>query len=219
MLPFKFGDKTIQIKNKWEELTLSEFLRFPNEVDTSPLASVNNFYDILSILSGITKEDLMNVAIEDINNDLIKGCMAFLSTPMPKQMPKQIHVCCTVIDVPQDLSIKTHGQFMMFNALCIKEIGDGENVSRKFLWDKAPQALAIYLQPLITGKKFDGDKIDELAETIAEQLPAVQAAPILTFFLNKYSNSVPVKPSFNIHTMRIIKGPEPVSSPSSQTGT
>ncbi len=215
MIPFKLGDKSINVKNKWEEITLGEFLRFPTVPSDDPIKKVIYFYDIFSVLSGISKTELMNVNPEDMADDIIAECMAFMSTPMPNELPKEIAIAGKSIQIPEDISIKTHGQFLMFNTSCIQETRTEETTSRKFIWDKSALALAIYFQPLYTGKKFSGDDLKEL-ESLCRDIPAIDAIPICSFFLRKYTNSSPLSPTYDTHPMMIILQQEQENSSSSE---
>jgi len=153
----------------WDEITLGQFVM----LEGKKLDALERF----SIMTGVDIEIFDNSRKKDLE-DLVYSATYFLTNPPDWKnlsVPDKIVVKGKVIKVPTDLGQETVGQSIMFKQVAVES---------EVLIDLIPKFLAIYLQPLIFGGKFDRTKLEETEELLNEQ-PALSMYAIANFFLIK----------------------------------
>jgi hypothetical protein len=187
MTPFKFGSKKINIPAGYHELTVKQFQALSALSDKGDLK--NNFFDILEVFTGIAAQVWFDAELTELaETQLLTALMWVADFPEWEKipMPNKITVGKKKIVIPKDLSIKAFGQRMHF-----KQVTNGKNI-----FDAMPQALAAYLQPLYTNKKFNPDEIEPMVALCGE-CNLFEAFPVATFFLRKYVGSSAGRMKFN----------------------
>lgn len=174
MVPFKIDGKSFEIPQHYGALTLGQFLRLKNE---SP-----DFIGIISILSGIERAAIEQV--EDIDLDYkIAPFLEWLKEPFDLQntiLPSFIEISGKQYDRPTGLGINTYGQKLALQ----NEIEEKENTAQSEI-DCYPYALALYMQPIVTGKPYDEEEVQKLIPEILK-CRLSEAWPIASFFLSNY---------------------------------
>lgn len=177
MISFQITDNKgkrmkVECPSSWDELTLKNLLDIEN-CDRAPLT-------IFSLLTGIEFDILRDSKQEDLEYQIYLAIEFVHDSPKWDELkpPSNIVIDGRVIKIPKDISVLTLGQKIMF---------DQTLVNATNLTQVIPQALAIYLQPLIDGAKYDRDK-QEAAQKVILTLPATQMYALVNFFLTSRSN-------------------------------
>lgn len=181
----EINGKNFLFPESWHEITVAQLIALRAMEQNAPLAK--QICEALAILSGTKANEWFDMDADTDTHDTIFDLLAWTKQEIDWQklpVPKVLTIGDRAIDIPQDLTLKTYGQVTVFESLVfptVEKTGD--------LTDAIPVALAIYLQPLITGSKFDADK---LGDTIADinKLRACEAFPVANFFLKKYLQSM-----------------------------
>jgi hypothetical protein len=85
------------------------------------------------------------------------------------------------LEIPEDLNLKAFSQSQVFGMEILDKVETLDD-----LMGKADLALAIYLQPLHTGKVFSPDDIAPFT-VMARETKALQAFPVAAFFLRRWT--------------------------------
>jgi hypothetical protein len=171
MIPFKSGNLEFELPSKYGDLTFEQFYKIKDS-DGKPSS-------IVSILSGIDKAILDRCSDLDLDQKLYPY-LEFLKEPFDLHtyfVPDFIEVDGITYPKPKDLGLQTIGQKWHLEDL-YKEVSEkgGTDV------DLFPQALAIYLQPTITGTVYDSDKVEELIPKMMK-VKLIEGWPLASFFL------------------------------------
>lgn len=181
MIHFKLGQDELKLPVGWSEVTVEQFLQL------RAISTENDIIKILSILSGISYEkwsELKLANFEKAVDDIISTLSWMSDIPDFKSlpMPKKYMLADKLIDIPDDLKLETLGQRFIFEREifpCIERTGDVIEVIDK--------AIAIYIQPRVTGKDFDANKaIMADVESKVRASFIFEAYPIASFFFNNY---------------------------------
>lgn len=190
-LTFQLDTERFTLPSGWHEVTVDQFLRLRKAGQS--LSQV----EMLSIFSGLPVETWMRVPLTEINFDLLNAALSWCHEPLELESlvcPKYISVgdvklltgslnvaikAGHMVRVPKDLRIETYGQKVMFDLMVLPELEKSGDVV-----DCIDSALAIYLQPAISGKPFDSDNLDPYIEAI-RKCKIVEAYPVAAFFLRK----------------------------------
>jgi len=179
MINFTFkseeGDIKVSAPSSWEEVSVEHFI--------NPLFLSGNSMGLLSALSGIDREVLMN-SRADITGQLTR--MVEFMAKDPKGYKKQkrsdtITLMGKKCKVPKDIELERVGQKIMFQDVMSKH---------KLLYEGIPEAIAIYIIPELHPEgKFDDAMIPEVVEEI-KKLRIVDVFPIADFFLTSYARLI-----------------------------
>lgn len=184
MIPFKAGSKEINIPSSWDDITLAQF--------SSLRKCDGDFCKMLEVLTGEPSDFWDSVEIGTIELDTLVESVGFFKIPPPSvegEKPLSITINEKLYDVPQDLSVKALGQRMMFEKtvfpLC-NLIKTGQGVKLQSIEpEAAAAAIAIYMQPIVSGKLFSSSEATTLIKQI-DKCKVSEAFPVANFFLRKY---------------------------------
>lgn len=190
---FRYGnEQEIKIASSYSELTVKQFAQLANPKRKGDLC------EVLAVVSDKPYEfwfdaDITKVGMEDLSNALL--WTANVPDFRGLSVPKEIKINGNAVKVADDISIKTLGQELSFVQLVIPRIKSYRNDKEEEameLTDAIAMAMAVYLQPEITGKKFDADTLPE-TEKLCSACNIMEAYPVANFFLNRYFTSKNVK--------------------------
>lgn len=156
-------------------MPLGVYLRVVDIVKDDTVSIESRNVQIISLLSGIPEEELLNMPIADMRK--YSDTLDFLHEEPKIGKPKKTYTLgmhqCEVQIKPEKL---TTAQYIDF-----KELAGMAN-------DKPEVVLSIFLVP--KGKRYnDGYDVEEVQRAILDRLPATDAQSILAFFLRRWQES------------------------------
>lgn len=181
MITINFAASELSIKSDWSEITVRDFIALEN------IQQTGDIIDLLSILSSKPRKEIKAFYITDDDEIRIAETIDWVNSFNENYLIKKDHLTIDgkVINIPTDLSVHTFAQKVAFEQAIKPHLIIEDGFITGFKNSAIPLAIAIYLQPLITGKSFDADSINTTAEKINDLL-FIEAAPIASFFLNRY---------------------------------
>jgi hypothetical protein len=185
MITATINGKKVAFPASWAEVTVNQFFNIRSIDPKKEQAQV--IFEVLDILTGIPASTWYDMEANQVSTDTILGLIEFIKEPIEwegLEVPKEVVLNGKTCKVPKDLELKTYGQAVLFESKILPVVLDkGE------LTDVLKTALAIYLQPIYTGEKFDGEKLEEMEEVVGA-LPIYTAFPVANFFFRKYLRSL-----------------------------
>lgn len=185
MIAATINGKKVAFPASWAEVTVDQFFKIRSIDPGKEQAQV--ICEVLDILTGIPASTWYDMEANQVSTDTILGLIEFIKEPIQwegLEVPKEVVLNGKTCKVPKDLELKTYGQAVLFESKVLPVVLDkGE------LTDVLKTALAIYLQPIYTGEKFDGEKLEEMEEVVGA-LPIYTAFPVANFFFRKYLRSL-----------------------------
>jgi hypothetical protein len=175
MIPFDTGYIKFEIPQDYGELTLKQFFDLR--------ASDGKLLTVLSILSGLPKSDWEQCKDLDLEYK-IAPYLRFLYEPFNSDLyllPDKLKIDGQYYDRPKNLTFEAWGQKLAFAEEYERIISEGKGEL-----DLYPYLLALYFQPIFTGKKYESDLVDKLLPKIME-CKIEEAFPIAAFFLTSYA--------------------------------
>lgn len=172
MVHFKSNGFEFSLPSCYGDLTLSQFFKLKN-------LQSNKLIDILPILSGLDKAIWEQFADIDID-EKIAPCLEFLQGEFDCHLylvPDYITISDKQYPKPKSLALNTFGQKLALQTA----IADAEKQGKDSL-EIYPYALALYMQPIVTGKPYDSDMVDDLVPAVM-QCKLSEAWPLCSFFL------------------------------------
>lgn len=185
MITATINGKTVNFPASWSEVTVDQFFKIRSIDPAKEQAQV--ICEVLEILTGIPASTWYDMDAKEADTNVILSLIEFIKEPIEWQgleVPKEVTLGGKVCKVPKDLHLKTYGQAVLFESKILPvvlEKGDFTDVLRT--------ALAIYLQPVYTGEKFDGERLEE-TEALVGALPIYTAFPVANFFFRKFLRSL-----------------------------
>lgn len=177
MIPFKIEGKKYSLPNYWADVTVKQFKELK-------AYDGEDYVKFLSIITGVEYSTLYNTKQIDII-DKVEPFLQFLKTPFgDKDKVTTITIDQKVYDVPKDLTQYTLAQkIAAWNAYskAITETKDPYN-ALSFV-------VAVYLQPIVTGKEYSSDAAHAFAKDVIDKLSIIPVYSIGSFFLNAYVQS------------------------------
>lgn len=173
MISLKINGTKVECPGCYEELTTGTFQRVFREWDMeNPLAKRDSF-KLFSILTG-TSFAGMQPSVE--NEATIWNAVGwFVTEPFrfSAQLPKVLQIGDKIISVPRKVAVLSYGQNVMLRQAIDKS---------KFMEENISIAVAICLQPLYDGGKFDYDRALEIEKLILD-MPIYLTHPVGFFLL------------------------------------
>lgn len=190
MKDFIVNAKNISLPSGWDEITVDQFFRLKDN------ASNPDILTQLAILSNTERGFWFDTEIPDKEFELIVDAITWAVTPPDLDsfiMPPVYLLGEKTLVIPKDLTLKTLGQKVTFEQMVL---------TKALLIDDKPvfdinvvcEAVAIYLQPLYTGEKFDPEKLEHITHLVRLTLFS-DVYGIASFFLTQLFPSV--KPKAN----------------------
>ncbi len=200
MNDFTINEIKVSLPSGWDGVTVDQFLKL-KEAALKPDILVQ-----LSILSNTDKQLWFDSDIETIYFETILDSIAWaVTTPDIDNfiMPPVYQLGEKIIVIPKDLTLKTLGQKITFEQMILSKA--------VMVYDKPAcdinvicEAVAIYLQPLYTGEKFDPEKLDEVVSLVRHTL-FCDVYAIASFFLTQLFPSAKLKQSNSKETTMVKK--------------
>jgi hypothetical protein len=164
------GEKLkVTYPDSWDEITLDQFMKIEKLGIADPLT-------LFSILAGVELD--FASGLDQELEPLVWDSVYFLFGESPDwkeaKCPKMFIIDGKPYAIPK-IEKQTLGQSVMVTQL----VNNSET-----LFEVIPEMLAIYFQPLVTGGKFDREKIDIVRQSILKST-AVDCMGVANFFLRK----------------------------------
>lgn len=176
MIKFKLKDKEHSMPTKWEDVTFRQFEQLIKWQEGE-----RNIIQLLSIMTGINVDVLEQTNVVDIDDKLCPF-LEFINEPFKeKQFEKKdtINFKGKEYQVPKDLTLHSLNQKITLQTAMI----DCINRTQATI-EVMPFAVAVYLQPIISGEKFNSDKAKQLEDELRDcKLSEIYG--IASFFLQK----------------------------------
>lgn len=184
MLKFKIGNKDYNLKNKWEDITMKDWITI-QKLDRNKNLYMDELYTIkvFEALTDATEDELMDLELDTLNK--IISNIKFLTEPIPKRNNKKIKVGDIYYMFVGNLNKLTMGEVISIKTF-------QENVKDEF--ESMMLMMAILVRPVKVedGKdvieRFDGATV----KTRSEDLLAAKLIDLnhfLVFFFNGNLNS------------------------------
>lgn len=201
---YKSNTISFEIPEGYEDLTLGQYidrLKWDGE----------DILDLVKTMTGLGDEVIRNTDTEYVMNTIVSR-LGWLKTPpsfmftedtpedkrIELPVPSKINIDKYVVVVPKDIEFETYGQKISLQ-IHIKMSQKEELTVVEII----PFCLAIYLQPVLEGRKYDEDRARRLIPKILE-MNFVDAYSVGSFFLDNLT--------------RLLKG-KTSKSPVKRTGT
>ena len=185
MIAATINSKKVSFPASWAEVTVDQFYRIRSIDPKKEQALV--ICEVLEILTGIPAATWYDMEAREDDTNTILGLIEFIKDPIEwegLEVPKEVTLGGKLCKVPKDLSLKTYGQAVLFESKVLPVV-----LEKGELTDVLKTALAIYLQPIYTGEKFDGEKLEDMEEVVGA-MPIYTAFPVANFFFRKYLRSL-----------------------------
>jgi len=207
MVPFKIGNVSFELPASYGELTLRQFYSLQK--------SGNDKLVQLSILSGLDKSFLEQC--EDLELDYrVAQCLSFFEDKFNCNeylVPDYITISGKRYKTPGGIGINAFGQKLAL----VQAITEAEKVGGNEI-DCYPFVIALYMQPLVTGQKYNADLVEKLIPEVMD-CKLAEAWPLAGFFLSNYVRYLN-ESAKNYPTPQPRKslGPESIGFRNSETG-
>lgn len=181
MLTVEINDVKYEFPVGWHEITLDQFLVIKDLDKLSDDA--DKICKTLEMLTGISAQTWFNMEATAIDSEAILQLISWMQDPIDWEAvppPTEIEIDGKKYSVPKELEMQTYGQMLMFDSKVLPEVSRTGS-----LVDVLKTALAIYMQPVLTGEKFNGEKLSE-TEIVVGKMSIYEALPLANFFFSKY---------------------------------
>jgi len=158
----------------YAELTTKQYQRIVSEWDFEKPIEDRDFFALFNIITDNQFTHFENTPENEVTVWNVVRWIVEEPFQFSKELPKVLVINGKIIDIPKDIRALSIGQNIMLKQTLSKS---------KVMEANLAEAVAIYIQPLYDGKKFNGERAKELIKEI-EQLPAHIVYPI-GFFLFK----------------------------------
>ena len=195
MVSFEISGKTISVPESWDDITCGQWLNIEKVKDRSDVVA------IFSALCDVPYNDLFLADLDEVM-PMIERVSFISDTPdfLKIEAPKTVFISGKNIDVPQDIRLKTLGQFQTFQSKVLPHVLVYKDGGISCDFKVMDVAVAIYMQPLITGKKFDAETLEETIKEV-RSMPMLECFALANFFLN------------NLKTQQTTKGKNSDTNP------
>lgn len=187
MVAVKLNGTRFDCPSSWMEITTGQYIKVVKEWDRDKDIADRDYFKLFNILTDGKFTGHQNTTENDIT---ILSCVGWVITEdfmFDKKLPKVLDIAGKVIDIPKHPGELSIGQ----NIHLRRDFMD----KSELLEENIAIATAIFLQPLIDGKKFHVERAKELAKDI-EKMPAYLIYPIGFFLLKRVQ-------SFGMPSVRI----------------
>lgn len=200
MVNYKLGDISFTLPTSYGELTFNQFLKL------KALPDPENFISVLSVLSCVDKTTWEQCDNLDLDQHIYEF-ISFLNEPMIGTfiLPDRIQIGDKWHDRPEGIALNTFGQKIALQNAIAKCEKEGKEE-----YEVYPYVVALFMQPVVTKKKYDSDEVDKLVP-LTMDCKLNEIFPIATFFLTNYLQYF-LKKKNGSHTPLLQKKSEPVST-------
>jgi len=178
MVTFHLGSAKYQAPASWKEVTVKQYARIKRDWEPDKDVADRDYFKLLKILINDNSATRLE---KNIDNDLtlmsILGWVITEEERFARELPLWLKIGRQTVLVPRDP----------------KELSIGQNIHLRREIEKAKvmeecigSAVAIYMQPIIDGKKFNFARAMELKAEI-DEMPAYLIYPIGFFLLRRVS--------------------------------
>lgn len=174
MIHFKLAGQEFKMPSHYGEMTFAQFFAV-RDCD-------EDFLKLIEALSGIPRKKLEQIS--DLDFDVkIMPFLSFLKEKFDINtniLPDYIEFENKQYPRPKGIGINTYGQKLALQDEILRIEKEGKSET-----DLYPFALALYLQPAITGTPYDHEKVMQLVPKMFH-VKLQDGWPIASFFLSKY---------------------------------
>jgi len=188
MVQILIEDKTYQFPTSWNEVTVDQFFRLRDW-------DQKDFIKMLSILSGASYETIFKCKDEDIDVKLLP-LMDWLKKPLTEKDVERFKVMTfdgKQYKIPRDIGQGSFGQKLSLQNRLIEIMEKTGNTINCL-----PFAVAVYMQPIVTGKEFSTEAADAFVDEVMKTSIS-EAWSCGNFFLKKLNVLQNAKNNFFIH--------------------
>jgi hypothetical protein len=167
--------------SSWKDprFTTKQYIRIVKEWDRDKDIADRDYFKLLNILTDGKFDSYQNTSENDITILDTVGWVITEEFKFDKKMPKVLAIGDRIIEIPPDPAELSIGQ----NIHLRRDFIDHSEIPE----ENIAIATAIFLQPIIDGKKFHLERAKELAKEI-EKMPAYLIYPIGFFLLQRCMN-------------------------------
>ena len=172
---------SIDLPASWEEITVGQF------EELSKLKLNDPESKLLSIVTGLGEEVFHELDPDQVDEmiDVVSFVRDEKVSASNYEVPEQIELDGKVITTKIEPKTANFMQRHAFERRLWPELKENKGVINTGL----SVALAIYLQPQITGKKFDDDSLDSTIQAV-KKIPVLKGFPVAYFFTNACTRSL-----------------------------
>lgn len=167
MTEFNEGELTFSLPSNWKEITLGQFLAIRNLLKDGGAPDI---FTQLSILSSVEREFFFHSEMPEERFEEFISAIAWMGEAPDYSTftkPELYEIGNKALVIPDDLTLKTLGQKYAFETKVLPVSVVVEETPMCDI-DVMDMAVAIYLQPLYTGEKFNLETIDETIEDMQD---------------------------------------------------
>lgn len=176
MVSVTLNDIKYQIPVCFEELTTKQYQRIVAEWDMDKPIVERDYFALFNILAGTDFKDYHASAENEVT--IWNAIRWVLEQDFQfGELPKVLKIKERTIVIPNDITKLSIGQNIHLKQLLAES---------KYMEERLSDAVAIYLQPLYDGTKFDEDRAKEI-KTWIDEMPVYLIRPIGFFLLTHAS--------------------------------
>ncbi len=182
MVKFKIDGTKYTCPQRWDEVTLRQFQELKHW-------DGKDFIKLLSIVTGIDYYTLFNTKNFDVD-DYLLPYLEFLKKPFDEKSTasiKEIKIDDKYYPVPTDLKAYSFGQKIAACQAIEEAQKEGD------VYDSLGMVVAIYMQPIVTGKEYSQEAAKEFCLNVVNNCSITQSYRVGNFFLNSFLKSLRAK--------------------------
>lgn len=179
MIPFDLGPHKFNLPTSYDELTFRQFFAMREVKDDDNIG-------FLAAISGLEREAWEQCSDIDIATK-IYVFLEWMKEPFQVEQftPDKIKINGKYYDRPKGLGASVYGQIEHIKSEYKKLDREGKNDYEGF-----PMLLAIIMQPVVTGQKYNYDLAYKTILPLIMDCQLREAWPLASFFLTNFSNYV-----------------------------
>lgn len=173
----KLNDIKYECPVCWEEVKVKHHQRMISEWDASKQIADRDYFKLFTILTDSDFKQFHSTAVNEVT--IWNAIRWVIEQPFKfsNEMPKALQICGKSIVLPTKVGDLSIGQNIHLRQAIDQSQALFDDKGNIVEYSNYSLAVAIYLQPLIDGKKFDYERALEVEKDILE-MPAYKIRPI-----------------------------------------
>lgn len=187
MIKFKIEGKEYSIPTKWEEVTVEQYLKLLT-------CDKEDIVMFLSIVTGVDYDTMYRTRQTDVD-EILLPLISFFHTPIDlskQKMSGKILLQGKQHDIPKDLGFHSLGQKIEASNVMLAEFKKSGELTGCMV-----EVVAMYLQPIVTGKEYSSESAKELEAELLK-CSIIDVYPVAAFFLKKLIASISVRKKLSV---------------------
>lgn len=172
MIKFKLDNQTYSMPQCWEDISYKQFMELKSWDGEDRLM-------FLSILTRVPIDIMEQTSVLDLD-DRLEPYASFINKEFKVKDDKQINFRGQNYKIPKELA----GKYSLSQKISLKDKVVQCTINKQELYDIIPFAVAVYLYPLVSGKKYETEYTEELIPEILE-CSFLEVFSIGSFFLKR----------------------------------